>query len=79
MAVANGEHARRIAPPRIVAAERFENVALGKIQTPLFDLHCCIRQLRIGPQQTAKVGAADAQFGRRLAAIDRPLRKVRSR
>jgi hypothetical protein len=63
----------------IVAAKRFEDVLLRQIETPLLHLDRSIRQLRVGPQQPAKVGTADAQFGRRLADIDRPLREVRSR
>src|SRR5258708_2091578 len=62
MRIANGEHARRIAPSGIIAAQGFENVPLGEIQAPLFDLNRSIRQLRVGPQQTAKVGAGDAKF-----------------
>src|ERR1700722_11858756 len=63
MAVANGEHARRIAPAGVIRFERFENVPLSKIQTPLLNLNRSIRELRLGPQQAAKIGASDAQLG----------------
>ena len=72
MAVANGEHARRITTARIVGTERLVNVLLRQIEPPLFDLNRSVRQLRVGPQQPAKVGTADAQFGRRLADIVDP-------
>jgi hypothetical protein len=69
MAIANSEHRSRVATARVIRFEGLKNVPLGKIQTPLLDLNRSVRQLRVGPQQTAKVGAADAQFGRRLADI----------
>ena len=62
MAVANGEHRSRVTPPRIVGTECLENILLGKVQTPLLDLNRSIRKLWVGPQQTAKVGAGDAQL-----------------
>ena len=70
MAVANGEHARRIAPARIIAAQGFVNVPLGKIEPPLLELNRHVRELRLGPQKPAKIGAGDAQFGGGLADID---------
>ena len=62
MAVPDHKETRRVPTAAVIAAQSFVNVALGKIQTPLFDLNRRVRQLRVGPQQAAKVGAADAQF-----------------
>jgi hypothetical protein len=50
MRIADGEHARRIAPPRIVAAKRFVDVLLREIQTPLLDLDRGIPQLWPRPE-----------------------------
>ena len=70
MAVPNDEETGRQPLPSVTRLERLVNVALGQIQTPLLDLDRGVRQLRVGPQQTAQIGAADAQFGRGLADID---------
>ena len=59
MAVANGEHRSRIAPPRIVAAKGFVNVLLRQIEPPLLDLNRSVGQLRPSPKQTSKIGAPD--------------------
>jgi len=69
MAVSNSEHRSRVAPPRIVAGKRLVNVLLRQVEPPLLDLNRRIRELRPCPQQAAKVGAANAQFGRGLADI----------
>lgn len=69
MAVANGEHARRITTARVIRFEGLENVPLGKIQTPLLYLNRSIRQLRVGPQQTAQIRGRNSEFVCRLADI----------
>jgi hypothetical protein len=60
----------RAAPAAVVAAQGLENILLGKIQPALLDLSGSIRELRPRQQQTAKVGAGDAQFSR-VGDIDR--------
>jgi hypothetical protein len=70
MAVANGEHARGVATPRIIRFKRLVNVPLSKIEPTLLDLNRSICQLRPRPEQTSQIRGRNAEFVCRLADID---------